>query len=606
MSLGKAWHVGRRIAGPPILVLASLDGVAACGTPHESQTKSDVAPDLDESPTEADAKAACSANLRFCSSGCVDTAHDPAHCGTCDHACSASEICDEGICRSSCPADRTVCGGSCRDLRWDPAHCGACERACEAGRVCSEGTCTFTCAGGATQCGEACVDVRNDPSNCGACGVACAKGATCVAGICTCPTPTPDVCDATCVDKKTDPKHCTACGKSCTNARCATVAYPLNGTDKPAVFATDCVQALGVGLGYSHACARVKIGTIEDVWCWGDNSKHQLGREFVTSDPVPGPVQRVDGPWALGQTAALTVGQAYTFAGNGNTGFASVWGDVPPTSTVATTYERARAWFSPSHKVGLGTTHLCWMERNSTSSPIFCTGRNDVGQLAQGDFGTHVWPYVKAPDWWPLGVGFGAGTIAANNDTTCAVADDKTGNHQVYCWGRRVTSGYVALPERISTTQASDVVVGGDHACLRDATTGAWACWGQNHKAQCGQSPAPTVVVPWTTSWTAPNLVAGVRFNCGLSSGKVYCWGDNSEGQLGDGSTDVYSVSARQVSGITGAVDLSASDAGACVAKDDGSVWCWGRQRNGRFGRAADGVHRTPVRIDFATAGGSK
>ncbi|MBI2392311.1 MAG: hypothetical protein HYV09_22180 [Deltaproteobacteria bacterium] len=532
---------------------------------------------------------------------CIDTAHHPAHCGACDHACSAAEVCDEGTCRSSCPKDRTVCRGSCRDVRWDPAHCGGCDHACEPGHVCTEGVCSFSCAGGTTRCGDACVDVRHDPANCGACAVACAKGATCVEGACACPTTTPDVCDATCVDKKTSPLHCGACGNACVNARCATARLPdSSGGSAPPIVATGCVRALAVAIGPSHGCARVQIGTIDDVWCWGDNAKHQLGREFVASDPVAAPVQRADGPWSIGFTPLLAVGPTSSYTEW------RAWGSGLVMSSL-TEAPRATPWSGPGWSGGaaqvmaIGRDHAC---AAASDGVVGCRGNNSYGQLGQGAAGTY-YPLVWRADGYPLK----AKKLSVMGDRTCAVEDfsDVGG---VYCWGRDFWSPDVSrpVPLRITSHRATDVAVGADHGCLRSSVSGRWTCWGKNDRGQCGLDPALHGVSAdgtLDTTWSSPRLVAGAGFNCGLDGGKVFCWGDNGDGQLGDGTTDAYSAKPREVFGITGAVDVSATDGAACALKGDGTIWCWGRQKTGRLGPAAEGVHRKPVRIEFA-AGGSK
>ncbi|MBI2392312.1 MAG: hypothetical protein HYV09_22185 [Deltaproteobacteria bacterium] len=542
---------------------------------------------------------ACPNGTASCSGRCVDTKRDPAHCGACDRACADGEVCDEGACRLACPPELVACSGSCRDLRWDPGHCGACDTACEPGLVCSGGVCTLSCAAGAVRCGAACVDVAHDPANCGSCGVACAKGASCAEGTCACPSATPDVCDGKCVDTKSDGAHCGACGNTCANARCATATIPGGaGVGSPLVTSTECVKALEVAVSPSHACARVKIGTIDDVWCWGDNAKSELGREFIASDPVPAPVQRRDGPWALGTTNALAVGPGSTHVRIGTSDW--MWGTVGLDYPV----KRAEPW-APAKDIGIGSIgvgaeHVCWTP--APHGEVRCVGRDTSGALGQGSPATGA-PFVKAPNDWPTASVLRARKVSASGWTTCALGDDGSEIRKVYCWGKLLTSySFASIPEKVSDREATDVVVGGNHACMRARTTGVWACWGTNDAGQCGLDPTvygTKVVVPIDIPWTSPSLAAGEGFNCGLNAGKVFCWGTNANGELGDGTEVARSATPREVLGITGAVSVSATDRAACAVKDDGTVWCWGRQQKGRFGKVADGIHRKPVRVEF-------
>jgi len=576
------------------LVLLAL---VACGCGSRVDDRNDLK--VDAAPSDSDRDlSACPAGATSCAAQCVDTNHDPDHCGTCDRGCGEAEVCHDGACSIACPPELTACARGCHDLRHDPAHCGACDNTCATGQVCGEGACGVNCAGGATRCGDVCADLRYDPANCGACGVACAKGGGCNEGTCVCPAALPDVCGAKCVDKLTDPLHCGACGNSCANARCARVTLPdgsLSGS--PGLTANDCVKALDVALSSSHACARVKIGTIEDVWCWGNNSMGQLGREFTASDPTPTPVQRTDGPWALGATSALTVGAAATYVKMGSVAW--FWGSFTSTHRYYEPVTRAGPWdFTKSTGAGsiaAGIDHVCW-----TSAPrgeVRCEGANTRGQLGRPLYSSTR--EVTPPSDWPTGTLFRASKLSSVEHATCAIGDDGSESRRVYCWGGFDAPG---IPTKVANRDASDIAVGADHGYMRDKTSGAWACWGSNQTGQCGLDRVvygTKIVTPTDTAWSSPSLSAGVGFNCGLNGGKVFCWGTNADGQIGDGSVTLWSATPREVFGITGAVSVSASEGAACAVKDDGTIWCWGRQQKGRFGKVADGVYRSPVRVAF-------
>ena len=83
---------------------------------------------------------------------------------------------------------------------------------------------------------------------------------------------------------------------------------------------------------------------------------------------------------------------------------------------------------------------------------------------------------------------------------------------------------------------------------------------------------------------------AGQLFGCAreasaaAGSGRVWCWGSNSFGQLGNSTAGGIALSPVQVAGITTATHLTVGSEHACVRRADGSVWCWGSNGNGRTG----------------------
>jgi Stigma-specific protein, Stig1 len=87
----------------------------------------------------------------------------------------------------SCPADQTSCGGSCVDTLSSHDHCGSCDNACLADQVCGNGTCAAMCPLNQSECGGTCSDTSTDPMNCGGCGMACSGGDICVDSQCQVP-----------------------------------------------------------------------------------------------------------------------------------------------------------------------------------------------------------------------------------------------------------------------------------------------------------------------------------------------------------------------------------------------------------------------------------
>lgn len=156
---------------------------ASEGASEASEAGTEVAPTSEADPTSATG-AGCQAPLELCAGVCVDTQHDPQHCGGCDASCGEGLLCAAGACGVACGASAVACGEDCADLQIDPAHCGACDHACAPGVACVVGSCVPDCGAGEALCGERCVDAGNDEAHCGGCDVACPMGQPCVYGAC--------------------------------------------------------------------------------------------------------------------------------------------------------------------------------------------------------------------------------------------------------------------------------------------------------------------------------------------------------------------------------------------------------------------------------------
>ncbi|MCC6523066.1 MAG: hypothetical protein IT373_10430 [Polyangiaceae bacterium] len=212
----------------------------------------------------------CSGSGGNGTSACVSLQTDPANCGTCGHACGATEVCVSGGCSSNCPNGLTACCGACIDTRTDPANCGGCSDplcltgaggaggGAAQGEVCGAGGSAAFCVNGAcgaclapnTDCSGACVDTSSNAAHCGACGNGCPPGNLCSNGQCgSCP-PGESACGGQCVDTATDAQNCGSCGNACqaatplcSNGTCV-FSCDAGLTACPTAAPTSCVNVL--------------------------------------------------------------------------------------------------------------------------------------------------------------------------------------------------------------------------------------------------------------------------------------------------------------------------------------------------------------------------
>ena len=200
-------------------------------------------------------------------------------------------------------------------------------------------------------------------------------------------------------------------------------------------------------------------------------------------------------------------------------------------------------------------------------------------------------------------------TLSSGADHTCAILD----NGSVSCWGWNLVGeiGDGTTVKRYAPTQtmslgngrtAVAISSGKYHTCAI-LDNGSVSCWGYNNKGQLGDGTNTDRYTPALTSSlgigrTAVAISSGSSFTCViLDDGNVSCWGKNTFGNLGDGTTVSARYTPAQTSSFgTGrtAVAISSGFEYACALLDDGTVSCWGSNYRGELGNSAYGDRYTP------------
>ena len=185
--------------------------------------------------------------------------------------------------------------------------------------------------------------------------------------------------------------------------------------------------------------------------------------------------------------------------------------------------------------------------------------------------------------------------ISAGNRLTAAIRANGT----AWAWG---DNGNGQLGDNTTTRRSSPVsVVGGitdwiqisagrDNISALRANGTAWS-WGRNHVGQLGNNSttnrsSPVSVVGGFTDWV--QISAGSNHTVALrANGTAWAWGENSNGQLGNGTNVVTSSPVSVVGGFTNWVQVSAGGAHTAAIRANGTAWAWGA---GSFGRLGDGT----------------
>ena len=150
------------------------------------------------------------------------------------------------------------------------------------------------------------------------------------------------------------------------------------------------------------------------------------------------------------------------------------------------------------------------------------------------------------------------------------------------------------------------IAVGGSHTCALTSAAGV-KCWGDNHWGELGDGTTTSRLTPVAVSGLASGVqavAANGNYTCVLTrAGGVKCWGVNTYGELGDGTTtDRHTPVA--VSGLTSGVnEIAVGEYHACALTSKGGVKCWGSNYGGELGDGTTTDRHTPVAVSGLASG---
>ena len=148
------------------------------------------------------------------------------------------------------------------------------------------------------------------------------------------------------------------------------------------------------------------------------------------------------------------------------------------------------------------------------------------------------------------------------------------------------------------------VSAGEDHTCAI-RSVGKLYCWGYDFDGQLGNG-APTDDVTSPTQITSATdwktVSAGQDHTCAIRSvGKLYCWGADGGGQIGNDDLVGDVISPQQITSATDWKTVEAGDGFTCAIRSVGKLYCWGADGNGQLGNGPGGDSTIPIQITSAT-----
>lgn len=270
----------------------------------------------------------------------------------------------------------------------------------------------------------------------------------------------------------------------------------------------------------------------------------------------------------------------------------------------------------PGHDGAIGT-YFSWKQVSAgqyftcgigQDDRAYCWGNNSSGRLGDGTTTQRTLPT-------PVATNTGLGSkkiidISAGSSVACAVTD----SGEVYCWGDNsqgqlgngTTGGTSSTPVRagstgpLSTKSATSVSVASFGACARTSSGEAF-CWGNNSSGYLGDGTTTNTNVPVAVKMSG--VLSGKSITKVSTSGyhscvlttenKPYCWGYNSYQHLGDGtntnsSEPVAVITSGALNGKS-VIDIATSRYNTIALASDGTLYCWG-VGNGCSGSFGDGT----------------
>ncbi len=358
-----------------------------------------------------------------------------------------------------------------------------------------------------------------------------------------------------------------------------------------------------VSSGKKHTCA---VDEEKRVICWGDNSENQLGNQIGLKRSYPDLIF-MDGILKDKTVEIMKTGSAHACVvaddkriycwGSNDNGKLGKGGGIESFYPVSVKYDGALK-DKKIADVAPGTVHTCAID---VAGKAYCWGRNTLGSVGTETDLQFVYEPVSV-DMTGVLKDRKIIEISSGSAHTCAVADDGG----VYCWGSNgrgqlgdgnggnegsftELGDYSLLPVKTENSAGKylKVSAGYDHTCILN-DKGKIFCFGNNANGQLGDGTTEMRLTPvaLNSDKVFKSVSAGSEHTCAVDDkDEAYCWGGNIVGQLGTGDKESSLIPVKvKYATETKIKSISCGHRHTCSVTTEGVVHCWGLNSDGQIG----------------------
>ncbi len=357
------------------------------------------------------------------------------------------------------------------------------------------------------------------------------------------------------------------------------------------VRAATCAPIAQLSVGDEHACVRAGGA----LYCWGRGGSGRLGvgdaRDRFVGEAVGASLTWSDVAAGGRHTCGIAAGALYCWGDNAHRqlGYPQFADQLTPKKVGSKT-----DWT----RVFAGTVHTCAIDAGGGR---YCWGFNETGAAGSGDTNPVGTPtsFLGGPPRWT--------SASGGEGHTCGLGDDGASLGQLWCWGANNT-GQLGLGDVLPRLSPARVGLGDGWSRVATSAagftcavqSGVAQCWGDNYDGQVGNGMTTTVVdapVEVMGGQTWSDVDVGGAHSCGVTTGgDVRCWGFAFNGRLGYGTVEPdvlrFGSPADPVAPAGGWARVGVGLDYSCGLRTDGSVWCWGGNQHGTLGNGAGMVLR--------------
>lgn len=389
------------------------------------------------------------------------------------------------------------------------------------------------------------------------------------------------------------------------------VVYTVNAFDGSKIDYTVTVTTASITSLKSSDGSFCALDSLGNIFCWGYNQNGELGNGNNVNESY---MVKVYNPESV--VFVNITGFMYNFCATSNTGQLYCWGDgssgqlgngsqlssnIPVKVTMPLNPESNTMVKFTS--ISIGNSTICAVGDNGH---VYCWGNNASGFIGDGTTTNALVPIqVKMEESGDESEVFVEVKISYYTDgATCALA--KSGN--IYCWGDSGNGDAGTGAYTSAITLATKVVMPsngdkfahlmpglGTSSCAL-TTIGTLYCWGNNSSGQgsdgtLNSNNIPTAaLMPQSESYV--NVIPSAGGACAISDlGNIYCWGDGTQGQIGNETFITSQVSPAQAQSPDKVLSMTSSTnhlSTFCEIDVNHHVYCWG---DGNLGQIGNGMN---------------